>query len=104
LIFGSRLPIGPPDFERYKDTLRIPAYRRVDLGFSYMLLTKDKKQQKSKFLNSFEEMWISLEVFNLFGTNNTISYLWIKDVSNRTYAVPNYLTTRLLNLRLQATF
>jgi hypothetical protein len=104
LIFGSRLPIGPPDFERYKDTLRIPSYRRVDLGFSKMLISKDKKLVKSKFLKTFNEMWLSLEVFNLFGTNNTISYLWIKDVTNRTYAVPNYLTNRLLNLRLQANF
>jgi len=104
LIFGSRLPIGPPDFERYKDTLRIPAYRRVDLGFSKMLISNNKKITKSKFLKNFNELWISLEVFNLFGTNNTISYLWIKDVTNRTYAVPNYLTNRLLNLRLQANF
>jgi len=104
LIFGSRLPIGPPDFDRYKDTLRIPSYRRVDLGFSKMLISKDNKKVKSSFLKNFNEMWVSLEVFNLFGTNNTISYLWIKDVTNRTYAVPNYLTNRLLNLRLQASF
>jgi hypothetical protein len=47
---------------------------------------------------------LSLEVFNLLGINNTVSYLWIKDVTNRTYGVPNFLTNRLINLRLQASF
>lgn len=51
-----------------------------------------------------KSLTLSLEVFNLLGINNTVSYLWIKDVTNRMYAVPNYLTNRLLNLRLQATF
>jgi hypothetical protein len=42
---------------------------------------------------------LSLEVFNLLGTNNTVSYIWVEDVTNRQYAVPNYLTQRQLNLR-----
>src|SRR5690606_10355053 len=33
-LFGSSLPFGPPDFNRYKDTLRMPPYWRVDIGFS----------------------------------------------------------------------
>jgi hypothetical protein len=49
-------------------------------------------------------MWVSMEVFNLLGISNTISYLWLKDFFNTTYAVPNYLTTRRLNLRLQVNF
>ena len=52
----------------------------------------------------FKNMAISLEVFNLLQTYNTISYIWIKDANNREFAVPNYLTPRLLNIKLTADF
>jgi hypothetical protein len=38
LIFGSSLPFGPPNSEKYKHTLRIPPYRRVDIGFSKQVI------------------------------------------------------------------
>jgi len=47
---------------------------------------------------------VSLEVFNLLQIYNTVSYIWIKDINNRQYAVPNYLTPRLLNIKLTAEF
>ncbi len=99
LLFGSGLPFGPPSYERYKDTLRIPAYRRVDIGFSAQLKSEEKKLSDKNPFRKFNSIWMSLEVFNLLQINNTISYLWIKDVTNRQYAVPNYLTARRLNLK-----
>jgi len=105
MLFGTGLPFGPPSYERYKDTLRIPPYRRVDIGFSYQLLGEKKKlvgpKNPLKYLNS---VWLSVEVFNLLQVNNTISYLWIADVSGRQYAIPNYLTARQLNVKLIARF
>jgi hypothetical protein len=104
LVFGTGLPFGPPSFERYKDTLHIPAYRRVDIGFSAKLLDEDSDVKPTNPLRHLKTMWIGFEVFNLLGINNTISYLWIKDVNNRQYAVPNYLTYRLFNLKLITKF
>lgn len=105
LVFGSGMPFGPPDYVRYRDTLRIPPYRRVDIGFSYMLLGEKKKFVGPKNpLKFFESIWISFEVFNLLGTNNTLSYLWISDITNRQYAVPNYLTTRRINAKIVMKF
>lgn len=104
LIYGSKLPLGPPDFNRYRDTLRMPPYRRVDIGFTKHFISKDRPYKKQNWLKNLNALSLSLEVFNLLGVNNTVSYNWIKDVTNRQYAVPNYLTNRLLNLRLQATF
>jgi hypothetical protein len=50
-------------------------------------------------------LWIGLEVFNLLDITNTVSYLWVKDISTaRDYAVPNYLTPRLLNVKMVAKF
>jgi hypothetical protein len=104
LIFGTGLPTGPPDLNRYRDTLRIPPYRRVDIGFSAILINGNKAKYKDKFFGNFKTIWLSMEVFNLLGIQNTISYLWIKDLSNTTYAVPNFLTTRRVNLKLQVNF
>lgn len=105
LVFGSGMPFGPPDNVRYRDTLRIPPYRRVDIGFSYLLLGEKKKLIGPKNpLKYFKSIWISLEVFNLLGTNNTLSYLWITDITNRQYAVPNYLTNRRVNAKIVMKF
>jgi len=103
LLFGSRLPFGPPNSVQFRNAFRIPPYRRVDIGFSKVLISEEKKYE-SKFLSKFNSAWITLEVFNLLGTNNTISYMWISDIYNRKYAIPNYLTSRRLNLKLVLNF
>ncbi|MFM2286276.1 MAG: hypothetical protein RLZZ543_1773 [Bacteroidota bacterium] len=104
LVLGGKLPTGPPDHERYRDTLRVPSYRRVDIGVSKQFIRAGKPLPKTSPLHSLKTLTLSLEVFNLLGVNNTVSYIWIKDVTNRTYGIPNYLTNRLLNVRLQASF
>jgi hypothetical protein len=96
--FGSRLPYGPPDHSRYKDTLRMKSYFRVDLGMSYALISK--KQKKQNFWSkNFSEAEISFEVFNLLGINNVLSKQWIQDVEGKYYSIPNYLTSRRYNLK-----
>ena len=99
MIYGSGLPFGPPKSEKYQDILRIPDYRRVDVGFS-AILKSENKRAKIKFMNIFNSAWISAEVFNLLDINNTVSYLWVSDIGGRQYAVPNYLTRRQINLKL----
>lgn len=105
VTFGTGLPFGPPQATaEQREDYRLPAYRRVDLGFTKDLILENRTYE-SKLWNAFKSMYVSLEVFNLFGTSNTVSYLWVKDIStSREYAVPNYLTGRLLNLRLVCNF
>jgi hypothetical protein len=104
LLFGSGLPFGPPSYDRYRDTLRIPPYRRVDIGFSKQLLSEDRVKKESNPFRHFKEAFVSLEVFNLLDINNTISYQWIRDISSREYAIPNFLTSRRVNVRLVMRF
>ncbi len=106
LLFGTGLPFGPPGKDRYTDILRTPQYKRVDIGFSKQIIGEGvKRPPHSKFFRKFESIWICLEVFNLLQVDNVSSYIWITDVSNaRRYAVPNYLTGRQLNLRLNLKF
>lgn len=104
LLFGSSLPFGPPNTERYQQTFKMPTYRRVDIGFSKQLVGEQSRFKEKSPLRYVKNMWLSLEVFNLLQVNNTVSYVWIKDVNNRQYAVPNYLTPRQVNLKLVAEF
>lgn len=104
LLFNTGLPFGAPDTERYKHTLRMPDYRRVDIGFSYQFINEGTTFGSGNPFKHFKNMWVSLEVFNLLQVYNTVSYIWIKDINNRQYAVPNYLTPRLLNVKLIAEF
>jgi hypothetical protein len=106
LLFGTSLPFGPPGPDRYKDVLRMPTYRRVDIGFSKQIIGEDVKRPPNvKLLRKFESVLITLEVFNLLDAQNVASYTWITDVTTaRHYAVPNYLTGRQLNVRLNFSF
>ncbi len=99
LFYGSGLPFGPPEKPKYADTLRMPSYKRVDLGFSYKIKGENKTVDNIKWLNHFKSIWITAEIFNLLDIENTISYEWIKDTHGRQYAVPNYMTFRRFNVK-----
>ena len=104
LLYGTGLPFGPPHSERYLDTFRMPSYRRVDLGFSKLLIGSIENKRTNGISRYLKEAWISLEIFNLFDIDNTISYYWVSDFENQMHAVPNYLTGRRLNLKASVSF
>jgi hypothetical protein len=104
LQFGSGLPFGPPGHDRWKQVFRMPPYRRVDIGFAYQIIKENHHIPKHNPFHHLKGMFLSLEVFNLLQIDNTVSYTWITDVTNRQYAVPNYLTKRQLNIKLQVKF
>ncbi len=103
LMYGSGLPFGPPNAMKEQADLRMPSYRRVDIGFSKLIIGENALL-KTKGLKHFQSIWLGLEVFNLLNIRNTVSYTWINDIRNQQYAVPNYLTSRRINVRLIARF
>ena len=81
------------------------AYRRVDIGFSKQLIGEETSFNNPRNpLKYIRNCWLSLEIFNLLGVNNVSSYMWVTDVYNIQYAVPNYLTNRQINLKLIVEF
>jgi hypothetical protein len=104
-LYGSNLPFNIPGSIKYRNALTIDPYIRVDVGFSALLLDSEKSNRRSHSpFRNFENIWATLEVFNLIDRANTISYMLIKDFSNTIYAMPNRLTPRLINLKLVARF
>ena len=106
LMYASGLPVTPPNGHLYQNTFRQPSYKRADIGFSALLLDASRKEHPvHSFFNNVKSIWASLEVFNLLGIQNTLSYTWIQDwTSGLNYAVPNRLTSRLLNVKVLVKF
>ena len=95
LAFADGLPFSAPHRQLENHSFRAPAYKRADIGMSYRLLNNEQRGTKSPFKN----IWLGVDCLNLFGINNVNSYFWITDVTSQQYAVPNYLTGRLINVR-----
>ena len=106
LLFGTGLPFSPANGinPKFRNAFRTPTYRRVDIGFSAQLFDREKRElaEKSVFRH-FRSIWASIEIFNLLGVKNTVSYTWIQ-AQNRVYGIPNHLTSRLINGRLIVKF
>ena len=92
-LYGSGLPFGPGERIEFRNIYSGRSYKRVDIGFSKIL--------RPEFLQ-LKNLWIGLEVLNLLGNNNVISYSWISDFNNNQYAVPNTLSSRFYNLKVVA--
>lgn len=105
-VFASGLPYGAPNAPAYQRTMRDPWFRRVDLGCSFMFLeqSRDRMRNKSKFIRSIKNAGVYIEVFNLLGTSNVSSHFWVTDISGIQFPVPNYLTGRLINVKLSVEF
>jgi len=102
-LYGSNLPYNIPGSIKYRNALRIEPYMRVDIGFSALLLDSEKSNRRSHSpFRNFDNIWASLEVFNLLDRPNTISYLLIKDFQNNVFTMPNRLTPRLVNFKIVA--
>ena len=104
-IYGTGLPVTILGKKwLMSNQFRYPPYRRVDIGFSYQLIKESKPLPKKNVFHVIKSSWISLEVLNLLGVNNTVSYTWIKATTGGQYGIPNYLTGRQLNVKLQMKF
>ncbi len=95
LAFADGLPFGAPHRGIEHQTLRAPAYKRADIGMSFRAVKEGK---------TVKNLWIGIDCLNLFGINNVNSYYWVTDVSNRQWAVPNYLTGRQINGKVTVEF
>ena len=104
LAWADGLPFAPPHSQRADYEFRTPDYRRVDIGAIYSLEKNKDKLFEKRVLSWAERISFNAEVFNLLDIRNVNSYYWVTDVSNMQYAVPNYLTGRRLNFKIQIDF
>ena len=103
LVYNTGVPGGSPSYANpYIFQNRLRDYRRADLGISYIFVDKNKRFGKEHWLGSFKTLSIGFEIFNLFNNQNSITNTWVRDADSKNeFAVPNFLTSRVLNLRIQ---
>lgn len=105
LVYNTGVPGGSPSYaDPYDYQSRLPDYKRADVGFSYVLVSEDKLRA-SGWLKPFKELTFGFEIFNIFDVQNSITNTFVRDVDTKVqYAIPNYLTPRVFNVRTSMRF
>lgn len=105
LVYNTGLPGGSPSYaDAYQYQNRLSDYKRADLGLQFVIVD-DKKQFDTGWKKSFKALSFGFEIYNMFDAQNSITNTWVRDVySKRQYAIPNYLTPRVFNVRTTMKF
>lgn len=101
MAYADGLPFGAPHRGITNQNFRAPAYKRADIGMSYLAYEPTEGKAKTYGL---KRIWLGLDCLNLLGISNVNSYYWVTDVTNRQWAVPNYLTGRQVNGKIIVEF
>jgi hypothetical protein len=104
LVYNTGLPGGSPSYsDPYLYQNRLNDYRRADVGFAKVFVDSNTQSSKTGWIKNFKELSLGLEIFNLFNNQNAITNTWVRDVySKNQYAIPNYMTSRVFNVKLNA--
>lgn len=104
LVYSTGLPGGSPSYaDAYQYQARLRDYRRADVGFSYVFTEKNAERPDSHWMKRFKDLSLGFEIFNLFNNQNAITNTWVRDAYTKNqYGIPNYMTTRVFNLKLTA--
>jgi hypothetical protein len=103
LVYNTGVPGGSPSYaDPYDFQIRLRDYRRADLGIQ-LELVNPTKTYKANWKKTFRELSLGFEIYNMFNNQNSITNTWVRDVyTKRQFAIPNFLTPRVFNLRLSA--
>jgi hypothetical protein len=104
LVYNTGLPGGSPSYaDPYVYQSRLRDYRRADVGFSYVLTERNNERPNGHWIKKFQDLSVGFEIFNLFNNQNAITNTWVRDVYTKNqYGIPNYMTTRVFNVKLTA--
>lgn len=105
LVFNTGVPGGSPSYSNpYVYQNRLNAYKRADIGISYVF-TDAKNQYQSGWKSNLKDFSVGFEIFNMFDVQNAITNTWVRDVySKQFYGIPNYMTQRVLNIKMDVKF
>ncbi|MDH3322825.1 MAG: TonB-dependent receptor, partial [Flavobacteriaceae bacterium] len=105
LVYNTGVPGGSPSYaDPYLFQNRLKDYFRSDIGISYVFVDAQNKPREN-WQKKFKELSVGIELFNMFDVQNSITNTWVKDISSsRSIAIPNYLSGRILNLKLAMKF
>ena len=105
LVYNSGLPGGSPSYaDAYEYQNRLPSYKRADVGLLFVVVDENK-QFDSGWRKPFKNLNFGFEIFNIFNNQNSITNTWVRDVySKRQFAIPNFLSPRVFNVKVTMSF
>ncbi|NNC60820.1 MAG: TonB-dependent receptor [Eudoraea sp.] len=106
LVYSTGVPGGSPSYsDPYNFQNRLRDYKRADLGISHIFVDENHSFPDGHWLHRFRELQLGFEIFNLFNNQNSITNTWVRDVDSKNeFAVPNFMTSRILNVKLLVRF
>jgi len=106
LVYNTGLPGGSPSYaDPYVYQTRMRDYRRADVGFFKVFTDNNKNLPNGHWLKKFKDLSAGLEIFNLFNNLNAITNTWVRDVYTKNqYGIPNFMTTRVFNMKVNMRF
>lgn len=108
MVYQTGLPGGSPSYADpyiFAELPRLRDYFRGDAGISYVFTDASRQYPKGHFLHAFKELSTGFEIYNIFDRQNAITNTFVRDASTqRQFAIPNFLTPRVFNVRLSAKF
>ncbi|MCL6265322.1 TonB-dependent receptor [Flagellimonas myxillae] len=106
MVYNTGVPGGSPNnADPYDFQNRLRDYRRADIGISYIFADRKSQYPEGHWLHKFKEFNVGFEIFNMFNNQNSITNTWVRDVdTQQQFAVPNFLTPRVLNLKFGIRF
>ena len=106
MVYNTGVPGGSPNnADPYNFQNRLRDYRRTDMGISYIFADEKNQHPQGHWLHSFKEFNVGFEIFNMFNNLNSITNTWVRDVdTQQQFGVPNFLTSRILNLKFGMRF
>ena len=104
LVYNTGLPGGSPSYaDAYQFQSRLRDYKRADVGFSYVFTEKNNERPDGHWLKKFQDLSLGFEIFNMFNNQNAITNTWVRDAYTKNqYGIPNYMTTRVFNVKFSA--
>jgi hypothetical protein len=104
LVYNTGLPGGSPSYaDVYQYQNRLRDYRRADVGFSYVLTERNNERAEGHWLKKFKDLSLGFEIYNMFNNQNAITNTFVRDAYTKNqYAIPNFLTQRVFNIKLTA--
>ena len=104
LVYNTGLVGGSPSYaDAYQFQSRLRDYKRADVGFSYVFTDKNNERPEGHWLKKFQDLSLGFEIFNMFNNQNAITNTWVRDAYTKNqYGIPNYMTTRVFNVKFSA--
>lgn len=106
MIYQTGLPGGSPSFADpfiFAELPRLRDFFRADAGFSYVFTDDQKRFEKGHWLHPFKQLSAGFEIYNIFDRQNSITNTFVRDASTQQqFAIPNFLTPRVFNVRVRA--